>query len=294
MSITIKNITELPAGTPTASSPFIYGDGVNLFRSTLQAILDLTPQGITDLSFSVQDVDVVLNPPSVVGLDFDVTISAGEIKFLKITLIDSGYFSENIYIVPLGAGAYEPLSSTLSLSDLILVDSQRLGTPPAGANTITYVAADLAAINASDPPLDLTDSTKIYFIDLDDGFYRFTGTNGSYGVGGLTMVEADLELLTDIVTTPQPATATPPGSGTFSIDLSNYFGTDYSGSSTALETINIASGSVLGGFARVKGNWANKPTFTGATEAGVSNYADNTDLYLYVEKWSACPIVPAG
>ena len=54
MAITIKNITELPSGTANASSPFIYGVGDNLFQSTLQNILDLVSQGISDLSYSVQ------------------------------------------------------------------------------------------------------------------------------------------------------------------------------------------------------------------------------------------------
>ena len=84
----------------------------------------------------------------------------------------------------------------------------------------------------------------------------------------------------------QPATATPPQTGTFSIDLSNYLSTDYSGSTTSLLNIDIASGAVQGGNARIKGNWSTQPTITGATEASNSQFVADTVIYLYIEKWA--------
>lgn len=285
MSIIIKDITQLPAGTPSAASPFIYGVGPNLFQSTLQDILNLVSNGLTDLSFSIQSEDLTLSTSGPTDLSFNVTIAAGEVKFITLKLLDNGFIVKNTYLVPLGAGTYAPLSATLSLNDLILIERGR-ETDATSANTVSYTFADLAAVNASDPPIDLSDTTKIYFFNLDAGFYQFIGAAGSYGVGGLTMVQNDLELISEIVDTPQPATGTPPASGTFSVDLSNFFGIDYSASTTSLLNIDIAAGGVLGGFARIKGNWASEPTITGASKAKASQFAPNVDVYLYFEKWA--------
>ena len=289
MSITIKDITELPAGTPVGTSPIIYGNGTNLFRTTLDYILSQVTAGITDLSFNTVPTLTTfvegsgLNPMGGINL----TITAGQIWFIDITVISTdGNTTKNKYLIPLGAGVYEPLGTTVGIDDLILIEKSAIGGNPSGSNTTTYVATDLADINDEDPALDLTDSNLIYFIDLDDGFYRFTGVNGLYGLGELQMVQGDLEEIQQPAQFPQPATATPPASGTFSVDLSNFFGVDYSGSTTSLTTITIASGSVLGGFARIKGNWATEPTVTGATQATNSGFTASTDLYLYFEKWS--------
>lgn len=84
----------------------------------------------------------------------------------------------------------------------------------------------------------------------------------------------------------EPTTGTPPVSGTFSINLSNFFGVDYSGSTTSILNIDIALGAVLGGNARVKGNWPTKPTVTGATEAENSFFVANQVVYLYFESWN--------
>jgi hypothetical protein len=289
MALTIKNITELPSGTPTATSPFIYGVGDNLFRSTLQAILDLTAQGITDLSFSNIDTTVTYidgsaaNPLNAVN----ITIAPGELTFIRLKVISTdNLLTENTYLVPLGAGTYNPLGTTLAFSDLILVEKKIISLNPSGSNTVTYVATDLADINSRNPALDFSDTTKIYFVDLDDGFYRFVGTAGLYGFGELQMVQGDLVSVEQPVDFPQPVTATPPISGTFSIALNNYFGTDYSGTVTSLANIDIASGAVLGGFARIKGNWASEPTVTGATQAANSVFTPNVDIYAYFEKWN--------
>lgn len=84
----------------------------------------------------------------------------------------------------------------------------------------------------------------------------------------------------------EPTTGTPPTIGTFEVALNNFFGVDYSGTTTALTTIEIATGTVLGGNARIKGNWATKPTVTGATEAENSSFIANQVIYLYFESWS--------
>lgn len=288
MAITIKDITQLPAGDPIGTSPIIYGNGTNLFKTTLNYILSQVDQGITDLSFdTIITVSDIFIEGQAQDLDFDIEILAGEIKFIKLNVVDvAGVFSENVYLIPLGAGDYTPLSTFLSFNDLILIDKKTTSSNPSGANTVTYTAVDLAEINSSDPSLDLTDTTKVYFIDLDDGFYRFDGTNGLYGLNNLQMVQGDLVSIQQSVEYPQPATATPPASGTFSVSLNNFFGTDYSSTTTALTTIDIASGGVLGGFAKVKGNWASEPTVTGATQANNSGFTANVDLYLYFEKWS--------
>ena len=288
MAITIKDITELPTGTPIGSSPIIYGSGTNLFTTTLSYILSQVTAGITDLSFSTLATGLnYVEGSGVNPLDsVNITISAGEIAFLTIEVIDSNSIATlNRYLIPLGEGTYNALGATLSFNDLYLIEKKPIGSNPSGSNTVTYVKTDLADVNASDPALDLTDSNLIYFIDLDDGFYRFIGTNGSYGVGGSTMVQGDLLEVAQPVELPQPAIGTPPVGGTFSVALNNFFGTDYSATSTSLTSIDIASGAILGGFARIKGNWATKPTITGATEATNSGFVASTDLYLYFEKW---------
>jgi len=287
MAITIKDITELPTGTPVGTSPIIYGDGTNLFTTTLNYILSQVSTGITDLSYFVNDT---ITKVFVIGgdetLNFNITITAGQLYFVKLNVIENEVFTTNTYLVPLGAGTYNPLQTTLGLSDLILVEKHPIVIPPKGSNTVTYTATDLADVNASNPALDLTDSNTLYYIELDSGEYRFIGLNGIYGVGGLTMVESDLEGLTQAVSNPQPATGTPPASGTFAVALNNFFGTDYSGTITSLTSLTIASGAVLGGFARIKGNWSVEPTITGATQADNSDFQASTNLYLYIEKWN--------
>lgn len=146
------------------------------------------------------------------------------------------------------------------------------------------------AVNNINPPITIQ--------NLDEGFTIFktieSGENKSYlfqGDSGLTGNGEHQTTLDDFLevsesTSLQPATATPPASGTFEIDLSNYLSTDYSGSTTSLTDLAVASGAVQAGNARVKGNWSTKPTFTGATEINNSTFVADTDIYLYVEKWA--------
>jgi len=78
---------------------------------------------------------------------------------------------------------------------------------------------------------------------------------------------------------------TPPLSGIFSVNLSNYVGIDYSNTRTSLTEFDIIEGAVLGGHARINGIWSTKPTFNGATEAVSSLFVPNVNLYMYIEKW---------
>lgn len=83
-----------------------------------------------------------------------------------------------------------------------------------------------------------------------------------------------------------PKILSPPSAGTFQIDLSTTGGTDYSSNITSLEELAILPGAIVGGFARIKGNWANEPNFTGATQIASSIFQSSTQLYLYIEKWA--------
>lgn len=78
----------------------------------------------------------------------------------------------------------------------------------------------------------------------------------------------------------------PPSNGTFFINLRRNAGVDYTGSTTSITDIQEGSGSVLGGFAKVKGNWAVKPVLSFATESDNSLFTANEIKYLYFEVWA--------
>lgn len=79
---------------------------------------------------------------------------------------------------------------------------------------------------------------------------------------------------------------TPPVSGTFNINLSRNGGVDYTAVTTSIEDIQEGSNTTLGAFAKVKGNWAVKPTLVWATEAENSFFVINEVKYLYFEVWA--------
>ena len=289
MAITLKDISELPTGTPLENSPIMFGIGTNIFTFTYSQLL-AEAQGdfVTNLSYEVIDTFTeVLAEGDYEELNVDVEILKGQITFIKIFVINQqGVFSQNTYLIPLSEGSYIPLGGSITFGDLVLIEKKAMATPPSGANTVTYTVTDLTELNESDPALDFTNIDLTYFVSLDGGLYRFVGTNGLYGLGELQMVMGDLTQISNLVVQPQPSTATPPVSGLFKVDLTNFFGVDYSETTTNLISIEPSGSPVLGGNARIKGNWSIKPNIAGATEAENSFFVENQVIYLYFESWS--------
>lgn len=290
MAVTIKKITELPTGEPNNDSPIMFGIGDTIFRIRYDLLKGLINEDfINDLSFPVLETNITheigsaVNPLGSVLL----TITSGQIHFIRFNVInENNVLSRDTYLIPLGAGVYNTLASVIGYDDLIRVDSKPTTTSAGDANTVTFTVSDLAEINASDPSLDLTDTDLFYFFEINGKLYRFVGTNGLYGLNDLQIVEDDLLQMGIDEIQLTPTIATPPLTGTFDIDLTNYLGTDYSGTVTSADDLGADLNPQLGGFARVKGNWPTKPNFINATEAGNSEFIPNVDLYLYVEKWA--------
>jgi hypothetical protein len=196
MAITIKDITQLPSGIPDANEPIIFGRGTNLFKVTRDQLFGLISQGITDLSFRLIESNDLYDENSGVNIlnNVDITIGAGELVFFNVDVIDANQtLSNNTYVIPLSSGVYNPLGATLTIDDLYLLKREVLNSNFGGdANTVTYTEATLADVNNAGPALDFSDSDLIYFLELDNGFYRFNGVNGLYGSGELQMTFNDL------------------------------------------------------------------------------------------------------
>ncbi len=196
MAITIKDITELPSGLPDANEPLIFGRGTNLFTVTRDELFALISQGITDLSFRLIESNNLYDENSGVNIlnNVDITIGAGELVFFNVDVIDANQtLSNNTYLIPLSSGVYNPLGATLTIDDLYLLKKEVLNNNFGGdANTVTYTESTLADVNNASPALDFSDSDLIYFLELDNGFYRFNGVNGLYGSGELQMTFNDL------------------------------------------------------------------------------------------------------
>jgi hypothetical protein len=194
---TLIRIDQLPSGDVTLSSPIMFGEGEFILTDTVANLLGLLPASnpnvrprLQDLEITVleEDLDTFLNT-------VDVTIANGEVVFLRFGIIrDNGFAGRDTYAIPLSAGAYTPLGSTIPFEELILINQETYAVG-GDANTIIYTFANLAALNASDPAIDFSDDTKEYIVILNNIPYLFIGTNGFYGVDELTMVTGDLQAL---------------------------------------------------------------------------------------------------
>ena len=227
-----------------------------------------------------------------VGTPF--TVSAKEIYFFKLK---AGDFFYVLAFKDLGKGTYGLGNTQITSNNLQIISeksftfnnvSEDSTTDTFNLGTITPLSVS-EAVNALNPAVTiqpLSDGFTLFTATESgvDNTYLYTGDSGVTGSGQNQTTSDDFTLISEFSSL-LPAVATPPASGTFSIDLSNYLGTDYSGSTTNLTSLDTVN-ETQGGFARVKGNWSSQPTFTGGTEANNSNFESDTDIYLYVEKWA--------
>jgi hypothetical protein len=114
-----------------------------------------------------------------------------------------------LYLFPLGNGSYNPLSDTVSLDDLVLLNvtnptSEDISNLP---NTTTIDLGDITGsslvdeVNGSVPSLNLSDTEIEYFFTFIDGgtsfLFKFVGTNGLYGSNDLQSTSSDFLSFSD-------------------------------------------------------------------------------------------------
>jgi hypothetical protein len=195
MDITKVNIEQLPSGNIELTSKIMFGIGEFLHTDTAQNLLDLLGISTTNVRPKLVDLNITVleNDLDTFLGSVNLTIAQGEIIFLRFFVIkNDSTLSRLTYTIPLGAGVYNPLGSTIVFEQLILVNEEFTGVS-GNANTITYSFANLGEINASDPAIDFSDSEKEYIVILGTTPYLFIGDLGFYGVGELTMVIEDLQ-----------------------------------------------------------------------------------------------------
>lgn len=145
------------------------------------------------------------------GLDNNsITVASANapvlLEFIKeesITGSSSTDINKYLFLFPLGAGTYSPISSAITFSELTLLNTSKptFDDVSALADTVTYDLGNLTGqdfidvINAKSPSLDFSDSTKNYFVTFFDNgerqLYKFVGTNGAYGLNDLQATADD-------------------------------------------------------------------------------------------------------
>ncbi|MBP8033941.1 MAG: hypothetical protein KAZ71_05040, partial [Bacteroidia bacterium] len=195
--ITSVKINELPSGDVAAENLFIFGVGDKMYTDLISSLVALVPTTTVGVKASLSDYNVTVLEADLTSFlnTINLTIAAGDVKFIRFFLIDSQmYLSRMTYAVPLSNGTYNPLGSSLAFSDLIMINKEYM-MPNADANTVTYSFDSIAEINTSDPAIDLSDSLLTYILIISDVSYLFIGINGVYGDGELQIEETDLSLI---------------------------------------------------------------------------------------------------
>jgi len=144
---------------------------------------------------------------TVTGEDSPVLLS-----FLKEDIDEStgnNIVRKFLYLFPLGNGTYNPLSDTVSLDDLVLLN---VTNPTADdvsglGNTVTIDLGDITGsslvdeVNTSVPSLNLSSTETQYFFTFIDGgtsfLFKFVGTNGLYGSNDLQSTVSDFLSFSD-------------------------------------------------------------------------------------------------
>lgn len=231
------------------------------------------------------------------NLTTPLIVSDKEIYFFSIIISNSFY----VYTFNgIGKGTYGVGETPISTNNLQLISKRGLNTQSVLNQTSTDtvelgnigVSPIQDGVNALNPPIEiqpLAQGLTVFTANIngEDLSYLYIGDSGFVGTGQTPKTASDFQLIpNNSPDSIQPATATPPITGKFLVDLSNYLSTDYTGTITNSTDLQVAPGAVQAGNARIKGNWPTKPTFTGATETNNSNFIANNDIYLYVEKWA--------
>jgi hypothetical protein len=195
--VSIIRIDQLPNGNIALSSSIMFGEGEFILKDTVANLLGLLPTPDPNVRPRLQDLEITVLEENLETFlnTVDVTIADGEIVFLRFGVIRSnGFIGRETYAIPLSAGAYTPIGTTIPFSELILINQENFNIE-GDANTIVYTFLNIGQINASDPAIDFSDDTKEYIVILNNFPYLFIGVNDFYGVGGETMVEGDLQQL---------------------------------------------------------------------------------------------------
>jgi hypothetical protein len=190
---TLIKIDQLPDGTANLSSKVMFGIDDKIYTTTIEQMLSLftennsiTPrQQFVNLLVTSSNFATILN-------GVNLTIAQNEIVFLQINALFNNRLTLNTYLVPLGAGVYNPLGSFVPFASLILINEQPY-EEGSETNTITYTVTGLDEINEAVIPFDFSDETKVYFVTFGGILYRFIGVAGLYGDGELQMELTDLE-----------------------------------------------------------------------------------------------------
>jgi len=179
----------------------MFGEGEFILKDTVANLLGLLPTPDPNVRPRLQDLEITVLEENLETFlnTVDVTISDGEIVFLRFGVIRSnGFIGRETYAIPLSAGSYTPIGTTIPFSELILINQENFNIQ-GDANTIVYTFLNIGQINASDPAIDFSDDTKEYIVILNNFPYLFIGVNDFYGEGESTMVEGDLQQLVPTV-----------------------------------------------------------------------------------------------
>jgi hypothetical protein len=195
--VSIIRIDQLANGNIALSSPVMFGEGEFILKDTVSNLLGLLPTPDPNVRPRLQDLEITVLEENLETFlnTVDVTIAEGEIVFLRFGVIRAnGFIGRETYAIPLSAGAYTPIGTTIPFSELILINQENFNIE-GDANTIVYTFVSIGEINASDPATDFSDDTKEYIVILNNFPYLFIGTNDFYGEGESTMVDGDLQQL---------------------------------------------------------------------------------------------------
>lgn len=140
----------------------------------------------------------------------DLTVAPNDspvlIEFLKEEFNDntnSTDINKFLFLFPLGAGTYSPLSSFITLEDLTLlnVTKPNLSDVESLDNSVVFDLGNLTnedfvqIINNTTPSFDLSDSSSIYFFTFFDNgekkLFKFIGSNGIYGLNNSSVTSDD-------------------------------------------------------------------------------------------------------
>ena len=160
---TLIKIDQLPIGTITESSPIMFGIGDEIYTCLASELIDLLPTESPNVRPRLVDLNITVLEANLGTFlaSQNLTIASGEIVFIRFGVIRSnGFIGRDTYAVPLSDGIYEPLGTTISFSQLILINQENFNVNGDG-NTVTYSFANIEEINASDPPIDFTDEDLV-------------------------------------------------------------------------------------------------------------------------------------
>ena len=195
MEYNLVKIDQLPDGIIGENNPIMFGIGDKIYKTNASNLLNLNQgESITPRLVSLPILVTNSNLATVLN-SVNITITKNEIVLVRFNTLFGNRLSLDTFLLPLGAGVYNPLGSEISFSNLIPINQQPYDEEGSDTNTVTYTVDSLTEINTAVVPFDFSDETKVYLVVLGGQLYQFTGVLGLYGSGELQITMSDLLLL---------------------------------------------------------------------------------------------------